>query len=818
MNIIETSSTEEIWLMYKSFIEQKYLVEDMSLKELLRLLHDGGLSVTKSQMEYKLKLWKFHKNVKQETWRSIARKIKRRERMGKNSEVMYNGKSNIVAEQRSPSPASSILVVSTPRAVNYLFAWPETLPWLQIRDIFSDSNIFTPGIPGSNAILAVPYGESLSTILKDVFNGDSTRRRSAFPGLPAAIWDRVAFSNLSVALQTTMPEWYMGDRAQTVDALTTDSRSGMLPTFLRAIAYSLSNARPLIERREIDAFSSILTSALRNNNHSVRLLRNKHITVRAFFETVFKMEIQQATFPPPGERLGFAERSLDLIRLLLNLGQDADLLVSGRSDGHMEKPIQTALQCGHLDLVRLLLHFHAFIDEGKGPSAVQSILRNGLSEAEQLRLLKALDQYNAISPEQLLCGAIQLGDALLVEQMLKKDIDVTKTHRETPLVDNGFFKLDSYIGCESPLTVSMGNNNLLFQRLLTHPPMLRNPAYLTSPEFFIFAAMRGDPATMEYLLNLWPSGLTCQGGHLAPLTAAVAYHNLPVVQFLLERQAEKSSHLIFIAASLGNEDMLHLLLRYRVPLNKIGRSGLQSLDCFDHFYIRRFQRPEGVIEMLMSEGWHKQTASHANCLTTLIQAGAQFTGGDILDMAEFRLFGPLEAALSSGGNPNERDFSGRTAIQCCLDPFGIIIPRPSYTGLGIPFERQQTIRVLLEGGAKLVGGEVGKSIREHDMDLTTLLLEYSCRLCMIDQDETYSVESLIMTGPIHGGEEINDFLFLRSLIESQGGAINVGALCAAMQQENWQLVDHLLLYPYQKSKDCHILEGTAIGLAAKRAG
>ncbi|KAL4723590.1 hypothetical protein ACLX1H_009228 [Fusarium chlamydosporum] len=821
MNTTRTNSREELWLLYKSFIRHKYLMEEVPFKELLHLLNDRGLSVTKSQLEYKLRQWKFFKNMKEPEWRFIARMIKRRERIGKSSQVVFNGKlidrakvaketarhhdtlyNELCLQQRSPSPASSMLIVSTPRAFDSLIAWPETLPWLYIRDISWDSttNILTPSIPGVNAILAPPYGESVSNTLMAVLSNGCLESCAGFP-------------DLSVALHTTMPEWCLGDHTQTIDALTTGSHSAMLPAFLRTMIYTLSNGWPKIGEVTVDAFSSTLATILADNKHDARLLRNKSITFRAFLETLFKLEIYEATSPPPGERRGFVERSLALIKLLLNLGQDPDMLVLGRFSGLMQKPIQVALKCGHVDLVQLLLDANASIDESQErnekPSAVGAILQNGLSKAEQLRLLKMLDRYRAISPEQVLCGAIQLGDVLLVEQLLQRDIDVTKPHSGLPLIHDIFFKLDFYIGRESPLTISMGTDNDLFKRLLAHPSILSHPAYLTSPEFFIVAAMRGSFETMEYLLKLEPSGITGQLGYLDPLTAAVAYNNLSVARLLLDLGAIKSSHLIFIAAALGNEDMLHLLLHYEVPLNTLDRSGLQSLDCFDTCNAASPWAPMGVIERLLIYLSIGPTEAQVKCLTTLIQAGAHFTAGAVRHMAELGLVGSLEAALSAGADPNERDLDSRTLVQCCLYPLIHRRALPSLT------RRQQTITILLKGGAKLVGGEIAKSILDNDMDLTALLLEYSGPLSMINQEGICPFEALIISGPIYGSEVFNDFHFLRSFIEAQGGAVNVGSLCAAIQQENWHLVDYLLLYPFQESKDCHMLEGTAIGLAAK---
>ena len=46
----------------------------------------------KSQLEYKLNRWGFKPNIDKSTWQRIDRKIKKRKRDGKESEVIHNSK------------------------------------------------------------------------------------------------------------------------------------------------------------------------------------------------------------------------------------------------------------------------------------------------------------------------------------------------------------------------------------------------------------------------------------------------------------------------------------------------------------------------------------------------------------------------------------------------------------------------------------------------------------------------------------------------------------------------------------------------------
>lgn len=131
----------------------------------------------KAQLEYKLKVWKFGRNLDKALWRKVARAIETRKRAGRDeSEVIYNGRrvnparvrravamyrakrrskeaslcqstsrfvsclsprllinANIMTVLQAPAPSSSSdqqIAVGTPPSISLEFGWPITLPWL----------------------------------------------------------------------------------------------------------------------------------------------------------------------------------------------------------------------------------------------------------------------------------------------------------------------------------------------------------------------------------------------------------------------------------------------------------------------------------------------------------------------------------------------------------------------------------------------------------------------------------------------------------------------------------------------------------------
>ncbi|RKL38392.1 hypothetical protein BFJ72_g7203 [Fusarium proliferatum] len=603
----------------------------------------------------------------------------------------------------------------------------------------------------------------------------------------------------------------------------------------------------------------------------LRHLQNHSITIRAFLEKVFQMEIYWATQiddPANHHKDYLPEWSLDIIKMLLESGLDPNYCVAGHNV-RFSSPIGRALNIGHINLTKLLLSFNVRIDHTQAcfdvHHAIQAILRGRLSNAVQSRLLKLLKEYKAVSLEEVLCGALKLDDMELIEGILQEDIDVTKIHIEIGHgLRDGLMDKDSCLCYESPLTASLGGNFYWTDKLLNHHSVQNNPSQVLTRQDFIAAAIRGDCQIIGQLQEFSPSGLTCKWNGITCLRAAVAYNNVPVAQMLLERNDCTSPDLLLIAAHYGYEDMVRLLLQHGLsPDEMVSQGDVQWLE----YFTSSPPMPKdcgSILQTLLEFHFKCWNASKANCLVLLIEGGALFLGGEIAGLAEIGFQEPLQAALARGASPNDRDEYGRTAIQCALYPYRYLrISRSRHSNTSCEVnKRYRIIKLLLEAGAEQAG-EIVNAIRESDYNVTKLLLEHGGTLKDINERGASCLEALIMNsnnirfmgadshyfhdhypfrnrGTMRDDENVrfgvqddptiacptcaaslfdsdsDERDFLQALLEAQDSPIDAGPICAAIQVEDWKLLDLLLAQPH-KETNCHLLEGTAIGLAA-RAG
>ncbi|SCV48384.1 uncharacterized protein FFB14_10349 [Fusarium fujikuroi] len=865
------------WLQHKDFIRYEYLVRNTSLTDLLVLLAGRGLATTKAQLEYRLKLWRFSKNLDQEIWRSVGRKIKRRSDVGKKSEVIYDGNrikhSKVTKETarhsesfyhglalrpRSPSPINPRLVVCSPLPIKQDTIWPLSIPWLMLRDVLSDN---TTSFVSPSAIGVYRSTDSyalLSTIVQALRQSQTNR----------PYW---SFQELAVSIGASMPEWYLGESTHTASILLGNQANEILPEYIKFMMYALSNGTRTFDRAQWDIFSSILRENISDLQPKLRQLQSHSITIRAFLEKVFQMEIYWATHiddPVNCPKDYLPERSLDLVKMLLESGLDPNHCV-GENDGRLFTPIGRALNIGHIDLTKLLLSFNVRIDNTQASfdrqSAIRTIFRGRLSNALQLRLLNLLKEYKSVSLDEILCGALRLDDMELIEGILQENIDVTKAHFEGKAWK--YYELIDKNHClnyESPLTTSLRGNCHWTKILLNHHSVQKHPSQVITGEIFVAAAIRGDCQIIGQLQELSSTGLACKWNGITCMGAAVAYNNIPVAQLLLERSHCTSPDLLLIAAHYGYEDMVKLLLQYGLsPDEMVSEGDMKWL----HYFTRDPPTPQNcgsILQTLLQyhlRGWN---ASKANCLVLLIERGVRFLGGEIARLAEIGFLEPLRAALAKGGSPNDRNKYGRTAIQCALNPnWDLRISRSRYINTTCEVnKRYKIIKLLLEAGAEQFG-EIVNAIRENDDNVTKLLLENGGTLEDINERGASCLEALIMNSNnirfmgadghyFHDhypfcdrgamGEDYNirfgvqgdaaiacsicaaswldsgsdDRDFLQAVLEAQDDPIDAGPICAAIQVKDWGLLDRLLVRPH-KETNCHLLEGTAIGLAA-RAG
>ncbi|KAK6076651.1 hypothetical protein SCUP234_07046 [Seiridium cupressi] len=67
--------TRVLWEEYKDRIWRWYMVEDLTLKDILQNFKNDGISVNKNQLDFKLTKWNMRKNITEEEAKWMANQI-----------------------------------------------------------------------------------------------------------------------------------------------------------------------------------------------------------------------------------------------------------------------------------------------------------------------------------------------------------------------------------------------------------------------------------------------------------------------------------------------------------------------------------------------------------------------------------------------------------------------------------------------------------------------------------------------------------------------------------------------------------------------
>ncbi|KAF4451292.1 hypothetical protein F53441_5713 [Fusarium austroafricanum] len=554
----------------------------------------------------------------------------------------------------------------------------------------------------------------------------------------------------------------------------------------------------------------VTSHAIMNLRIDLKKLRNENITVRAFFDTVFQNEIYVATDYVARIDL---QRPLHIIKWLLESGQDPNCGTKTAYIYDLVTPIGRAIKVGHVDLVELLLRFHARIDDMQaqtdGETVIEATLRGKGSDAVKLRLLNLLYRHcGSISLEDKLCAAIQLRDMGFIKHTLYENTDTTTAQaawQPHDATDIGYLLVPTMeVEVRSPDPMS---DCPLVTDLLSE---------FVTAEVFVTAALADDCETVRRLHEIRPVGNEYGRLGFTPLQAAVRHGKLSSCELLLELYGGASAILLLSAAYANHEDILELLLRHGADFN--AEIELQELLSFyeihkipPRYRTGSYFRFKQLFLGRNSYDW----GEGSNCFIILLNSGARLIEGDVARFARHWLEEPLKAALAAGGNPDDRSNMGRTSIQCALH-----IDYISPSEYRDPEKRLLTIQALLQAGASLKGGEVVSAIRTNDQDLINLLLVNKGTLRDIDHHGASCLEAKIIArkraigefGDSDDSDDDNDLL--QQMLEAQEYDIDSGPFCAAMETGDWALVDRLFARGHNEN-GLQQVEGTAVGLAAR---
>ncbi|KAH8897121.1 ankyrin, partial [Thozetella sp. PMI_491] len=292
---------KEDWETLKPFIRTRYLIQNKELDQILAELHERGLSVTKSQLEFKLKSWGFRKKLSPEIWRHVERVIQARledlketavilaGRRLPNEKVEYETRRNRLVTWRpvstkSPRIDCASLYLCTPRGscadLNSGTVWHDSLPWIEfmrshflliqagikflsapstpvtVIEVASSGNT-TPDMTHAIQQLA-RYGHGTlstetATLLPAIFEKSVRRSMSLIFGseeMAKQLFVKMSVDCIAARLDMVIPEAYSDANLQASVVLANGTPSDMGPELVKIIIYLTSNRLILDERNE----------------------------------------------------------------------------------------------------------------------------------------------------------------------------------------------------------------------------------------------------------------------------------------------------------------------------------------------------------------------------------------------------------------------------------------------------------------------------------------------------------------------------------------------------------------------------------------
>ncbi|SPJ76029.1 uncharacterized protein FTOL_05760 [Fusarium torulosum] len=793
---------EAQWLAHKSFIRQEYLFRGTSLKRLVEILAIRGLQITKAQLEYKLKKWQFSKNLDKQSWQYIEREISSRESQRKKSEVIFCGRRierlKVLKETRRhsetsifkqltirpASPASSQLIVRTPPPFEMNAEWPDSLPWLCFLNEYWNSA--QDGFRSRDlAIAQTSRFDLLPHILCNLGWVQTT-------GVTRGV------SELVSVLTSIMPELYAGEHFHTAQGLTSGSNTQSALELFKILVYRISNGIGRIWLAEWQTISAFLTSCLIAFPLDLKTLRTESIVFQAFFDNLLKQEVWLRIH---GDLLT-SLRPLDTIRWLLDLGQNPNCCLNGVFGG-FGTSVREAAAFGDLELIQLLLDCHVRVHGSQAEFELRVLIDATMSgprsSASKLRMLQFLSGfYNFSGWQAVLYAAIRLGDIGLVRDILAQDPDAIERKRSTRYDDEySKWNPENYPEFKGHLTAAAIAGDDFLTLMLDH---LEGSGRLTNSvttDLLIAASSARGIGIVRRLLRTRTLSMTCDSMGATPLLAAVAGGNLPVCELYLEIDGRVSPAHIALAACRGHGDVLFMLISFENCVNEplTEQDFVGFMDDLDSPPSHR-EKPFSILETIIYQDlWHENEAI-AHCLTILIEAGARFKGGEIAKLAYHGAEEPLRAALAAGGNPDDQNDQGFSALECAL--------RPTEENSRQMKKCSLIVEILLQAKARLVGGEVVTAIRNCDEASMCLLLRHGGTLKDTDSWGRTCLEAEILAR--------NNGL-IQKILEEANDTIDLAPVCAALQMEDWELV-HRLLPRLHVQAECLSMQGTAIGLAA----
>ncbi|KAK9787165.1 hypothetical protein AB5N19_03052 [Seiridium cardinale] len=852
MSLSLRKPVEADWDRQKGTIRRLFLHQQCTIEELVERVKRNGIIVSKAQMEYKLKQWRFRRNVDKKAWNCIRHRITKRERSGKKSEVILSGvrlkPETILREtmrnrplpmlgkarpSSSPEPEFDLpLRICTPPPILIESSWPESLPWIRFKTQLYEAPIVQP-------FFKYNLENSIDRFTNDLLHSQSTHHSPTGRDVPdcqqfASNWAWSCFN---------MPESYPSEHVARAEILENGSSFEKLGLTFEILIAKISN--DMFDWDMIESNWPLLKAVFKHPVGSImdRLLMQSQ-TIKSFSDNLYRMAILSGTVRQMG--MVTEKSNVDIVHqtmIWLFKGGYHPNRLRLKCRFKFVTSLQYAVVFGDRvhETVKLLVEYGADMNLttplSEESSALQLVLDGaamkkwGGRNVEVSRLcetfIKKVFKSTSMNQQEsniMLQYALRHGNKTMLEQLVSRGADLTFCQR----TQHSPVSRVTAITCATEfIDTSRGES---WSRWLECVVCLMTPHSqdffrARPPRFFvdplIAAAAAGNDDAIEHLLALGGNLDLKNEDGMYPLLAAIAkgrYHTCK----LLINSGSDVNHLgpsglspVHIAVIAGESDILKLLVD-------------SAADCKRYFEYQGGLMPgEYIINLLHHRLYALSEHVHGNPLEIallLVRSSYRFSiEQGLRDCIQYLLnngvfwssdfpFQPdtwmlddnfYDVLLNIDGTLSDRD---QRTYDIIMEKLITLATRVKKRNVLAKFHRKRS-------GPN--GDEVGAALAEADNDKAAALLKAGGNLYeKTSWDESFLDVAL----------KSQDESTIRWALAADSQYYDPGALLAAVELElKYGNAPRQVNVPYYRvilnrrpeSQEAHIWETTSVGKAAK---
>ncbi|KAI0872175.1 hypothetical protein GGS24DRAFT_508997 [Hypoxylon argillaceum] len=834
MSSIRQRPSEAAWDACKGVIRRLYLQQKLPVESVLQYLQEHGLNISKAQLEYKLRQWKFRQNMTQEAWNYVLHEISRRERVGKKSDVILCGvklRPEVVRKETQRNRPLPRLGRSQPSPSPKP---PSNLP-LMFRNQFQE-------IEYKNLSSSILYSGSPLSLLpaRNIDVIDALCRYAALPSritklVPSDVWNQQCLPKISAYMGLVIPEVREGENLARADILVSGSSSEKLQHILEIFIVTVSNR--ICEWDDIATTWNVLQHVLEWALASVpnrNLLESQ--TMKAFSDTLFR-EAFDHSIKALGNHIvegSNTEIAHQVIAWLLRSGFNPNrphtwhfpYFSRGR---YLIPALQHAVAFGDKfqNMVKLLIEFGADIyasDESGRFSALQIVLDENamkywtgsnpqIALLQEIFIEKAVKDPNRDNSQMLAEHALRHGNKSLLESLLKGGFNLGFC-RPT---DFGLSSETTALSCAAQFCPRSQEDpwDVWVSFILHHmSPSDRSFSNWPAQRFadpLIYAAGAGNTVAICYFLDRGGLLDVQNKDGISPLIAAVARGQTVACKLLLSLGADRHKtgpygiSAIHVAAITGQYEMIQLLANPLVDKRGTIHIDDRSWEFLSRLLVKQLIRDgvyttlDIILTLLSCKGnrWEE-------CLKILLRNGFCSSSFRLLSnlFKEFRLFSKDEDLLDIMSEAHLKVYSSENSRIMHTDLRKMIMRCAILSGCpGI-------IKKHFDNRLELQGDEIPAVLSRGDTETAAVIIGLGIDIKTKRPNDPSFLEAAILS---------RDQRTINWALAADTEYYDPGALCAAVEialEPEGVLCYKDVLTRRPKTAIAHILESTAVGIAA----